>query len=420
MHDALFATERTLTISDLNHQVRERLETAFPLIWVQGEISNLSRAPSGHLYFTLKDNQAQARCVVWRNKAQLLGWLPENGQQVDVRALVTLYEPRGDYQLNVETLRRTGQGALFQRFLELKAKLEAEGLLDPAGKRPLPAFPRRIGIVTSPQAAALHDVLTTLRRRAPHVALSLYPTPVQGSDAAARIARALARAGQDKHDVLLLCRGGGSLEDLWAFNEEVVARALRASPIPVVCGIGHETDFTIAEFAADCRASTPTAAAEMASPERDVLRAGLDRLGQKLSAGALRRLMDDGQRLDHLAPRLIHPRKRLQQQNEALDRLHARLSSALTRRCTQQAHLLQHLGLRLGHAGKAALNPAARRLESLAASLRQLDPFAVLERGYAVVRSADGRIIRDAAELAPGQQIDLTLARGQRKATVTP
>jgi len=420
MHDALFATERTLTISDLNRQVRERLETTFPLTWVQGEISNLSRAPSGHLYFTLKDNQAQARCVVWRNKAQLLGWQPENGQQVDVRALVTLYEPRGDYQLNVETLRRTGQGALFQRFLELKAKLEAEGLFDPAGKRPLPAFVRRIGIITSPQAAALHDVLTTLRRRAPHVALSLYPTPVQGSDAAARIARALARAGQDKHDVLLLCRGGGSLEDLWAFNEEVVARALRASPVPVVCGIGHETDFTIAEFAADCRAPTPTAAAEMASPERDVLRAGLDRLSQRLSAGALRRLMDGGQRLDRLAAHLIHPRQHLQQQNEALDRLHARLSSALTRRCAQQAHLLQHLGLRLGHAGKAALNPVARRLESLAASLRQLDPFAVLERGYAVVRSADGRIIRDAAELAPGQQIDLTLARGQRKATVMP
>ncbi|OQA32464.1 MAG: Exodeoxyribonuclease 7 large subunit [Betaproteobacteria bacterium ADurb.Bin341] len=420
MHHALFATERTLTISDLNRLVRERLETTFPLIWVQGEISNLSRATSGHLYFTLKDDQAQARCVVWRNKAQLLGWLPENGQQVDVRALVTLYEPRGDYQLNVETVRRTGQGALFQRFLELKTRLEAEGLFDPAGKRPLPAFPRRIGIVTSPQAAALQDVLTTLRRRAPHIALSLYPTPVQGSDAAARIAQALARAGQDGNDLLLLCRGGGSLEDLWAFNEEAVARALRASPVPVVCGIGHETDFTIAEFAADQRAPTPTAAAEMASPERDALRAGLDHLDQRLSAAALRCLMNYGQRLDHLTARLIHPRQRLLQQNETLDRLHVRLSAALTQRCAQQAHLLQHLGLRLGHAGKTALNLPAKRLESLATSLRQLDPFAVLARGYAVVRSEDGQIIRDAAQLSPGQQIDLTLAHGRSKATVTP
>ncbi|MBS1197231.1 MAG: exodeoxyribonuclease large subunit [Proteobacteria bacterium] len=407
-----------LTVSDLNRQVREQLEGAFALTWVTGEISNLTLAASGHIYFALKDDGAQVRCVVWRNKAQILGWRPENGQRVDVRALVTLYEPRGDYQLNVETMRRTGQGELFRRFLELKAKLEGEGLFDPAEKRPLPAFPRRIGIITSPQAAALHDVLTTLQRRAPHVNLTLYPTPVQGDGAAASVAKALAIAGQDGNDLLILCRGGGSIEDLWAFNEEVVARALHASPIPVICGIGHETDFTIADFAADCRAPTPTAAAELASPERDALLARLDQLKKQLSAAALRRLMDAGQRLDWLAGRLVHPKDRLLRQQEALDRLQARMVAALIRQAEQRRHRLQSLALRLCHASQSVLTLPTRRLENLAASLKQLDPLAVLERGYAVVHSEDDNIVRDASVLSSGQGLRITLARGKIKATV--
>ena len=258
-----------LSVSDLNRLARETLEARFPLLWVAGEVSNLTRAPSGHLYFTLKDEAAQVRCTMWRNRAHLLPFQLAHGMRVEARALVTLYEARGDYQLNVETLRRAGQGNLAEAFQRLKEKLAAEGLFDPGRKRPLPAYPRGIGLVTSPQAAALHDVLVCLRRRAPHLPVVLYPAPVQGDSAAPRLMEALrqagARAGQDGIDLLLLVRGGGSLEDLWAFNDEALARAIAACPLPVVAGVGHETDFTIADFVADLRAATPTAAAELAT-----------------------------------------------------------------------------------------------------------------------------------------------------------
>ena len=300
-----------LSISSLNRLVRDCLESTFPLTWVAGEISNLTYAASGHVYFTLKDSSAQARCVMWRSRAQLLGWRLENGQQIEARALVSFYEPRGEFQLNVETVRRAGQGNLFERFLRLKEKLESEGLFAVDRKRPLPAFPRRIAIVSSLQAAALRDVLTTLHRRAPHLRISIFPTPVQGDGAGLKIADALAQAGASDCDVTILCRGGGSIEDLWAFNEECVARAIRASAIPVVAGVGHETDFTIADFAADRRAPTPTAAAELASPDRDALLGQLGRLGDQLRRRTARILFDYEQQLDWLAARLIHPSQRI-------------------------------------------------------------------------------------------------------------
>lgn len=432
-------SSEAISVSALNRRVREQLEGGFPLCWVAGEISNLTQAASGHVYFSLKDAGAQVRCTLWRGKAQLLGWRLENGQKVEARVLVTLYEPRGEFQLNVEAVRRAGQGDLHQRFLQLKAKLEAEGLFDPALRRPLPVFPRRIGIVTSPQAAALRDVLTTFRRRAPHVSLTLYPAPVQGEGAGERIASALAVAAGDGNDLVLLCRGGGSIEDLWAFNEEVVARAIRATAVPVVCGVGHETDFTIADFAADLRAPTPTAAAELAAPDRNALFERLDELGRHLAVRARRKLMDTSQQLDWLGCRLTHPAERIARKREDLSRLETRMFGAAMRRLDLQRHRL-HLGeqrlsaakprtsgqqqklnalaLRLAHAGEKAVAGSSARLHSAAASLRQLDPHAVLKRGYALARDKNGKIVRHAAQLLPGDAIQLAFGQGNARATV--
>ena len=428
-----------LSVSALNRRARELLESGFPLTWVAGEISNLTYAASGHVYFSLKDAGAQVRCTLWRSKAQLLGWRLENGQQVEIRALVSLYEARGEFQLSVEAVRRAGQGDLFQRFVQLKARLESEGLFAAASKRPLPAYPRRIGIVTSLQAAALRDVLNTFRRRAPHIALTLYPTPVQGEGAGERIAAALGIAADDGNDLVLLCRGGGSIEDLWAFNEECVARALRASPVPVICGVGHETDFTIADFAADVRAPTPTAAAELAAPERDALLDRLDRLGEQLRRRANRYLQDASQQVDWLAGRLRHPASRLADRRETLERLAEHLQKSFAQHLQSRHHRLQldgqrllaarpqtgsaaqalaTLGLRLTHAGRDRLKRSEHRLETLSAGLRQLDPHAVLGRGYAFARQADGKIVRDAAQLSPGEPLQLAFGRGHARTTV--
>ncbi|GHT93724.1 exodeoxyribonuclease 7 large subunit [Betaproteobacteria bacterium] len=390
------SAEAVLSVSELNRAVRGELEARFPLFWVAGEISSLTRAASGHLYFTLKDAHAQVRCAIWRNKAQLLGFRPENGQKVEARALVTLYEARGDYQLSVETLRLAGQGRLFERFLELKAKLEAEGLFRPELKRPLPAFVRRIAIVTSPQAAALQDVLATLARRAPHVALTLFPTPVQGEGAGQRIAAALAAASASDHDAILLCRGGGSMEDLWAFNEEVVARAIRAARWPVVSGVGHETDFSIADFVADLRAPTPTAAAEQICVDCQSWLDRLSHLYRRMSRHQGNRLAQWAQRLDHLAARLPSPARQLATRRERL--------AMLTRR--------------LHHAFAHTTALRRKRLESSAQALRQLDPQAVLARGYAIAFGADGKAVRDAAGLQAKDALRVTLARGSVSAEV--
>lgn len=428
-----------LSVSGLNRLVRQCLESSFPLAWVGGEISNLTYAASGHVYFSLKDAAAQVRCVMWRSRAQTLGWRLENGQKIEARALVSFYEPRGEFQLNVEAVRRAGQGDLYERFLRLKAQLEAEGLFAASGKRPLPAFPRHVAIVTSPQAAALRDVLTTLHRRSPHVAVSLFPTPVQGEGAGMRIAEALAAAGTAACDLILLCRGGGSIEDLWAFNEECVARAIRATAIPVIAGIGHETDFTIADFAADLRAPTPTAAAEMAAPERAALLAGLAALGAQLQRRGERALGERQQRLDWLATRLLHPAERLAQRRQQVAELQRRLQRAAAQRLESSRLLLlaaerrrqasrprpERLAERLAHQRQQMARQVAwqlsrqqMKLNALANGLKQLDPHAVLRRGYALVTDGDGRAVRDAAMLAPGNALKLSFARGSARATV--
>lgn len=429
-----------LSVSALNRLVRDCLESAFPLSWVGGEISNLTYAASGHVYFSLKDAGAQVRCVMWRSRAQTLGWRLENGQKIEARALVSFYEPRGEFQLSVETIRRAGQGDLFERFLQLKAQLENEGLFAVDRKRPLPDFPRRLAIVTSPQAAALRDVLTTLHRRSPQVAISLFPTPVQGEGAGLRIAAALAAAGRSDCDAVILCRGGGSLEDLWAFNEEAVARAIAACPLPVISGVGHETDFTIADFAADRRAPTPTAAAEMAAPERQRLLERLSQLQARLQRAGERRLGDQRQRLDWLASRLVDPAEQLARRHDHLTRLGDRLRRALLAGTTQHALRLAALARRADLAAprtalrQQAVDRLARRLQqasewqarqrqmklnALAAGLKQLDPQAVLARGYALVRGPDGRALRSSLTVNPGAGLKISLAAGSLAATVT-
>ncbi|MEO8145905.1 MAG: exodeoxyribonuclease VII large subunit, partial [Betaproteobacteria bacterium] len=318
-----------LSVSQLLRSARDMLERRFPLQWIAGEISNLRPAASGHLYFTLKDETAQVDCVMFKSRAGALDWEPADGQRVEARALVTLYEPRGRFQLNVEGMRRAGLGPLYERFLKLKDKLAREGLFAVEAKRPIPAHPQQIGVVTSLAAAALRDVLTTLRRRNPSIPVIVYPAPVQGEGAAAKLVEALAAANaRAECDVLLLVRGGGSIEDLWQFNEEVLARAIRASAIPIVAGVGHETDFTIADFAADARAPTPTAAAEMVSPSLEALRARIAETALRISRQTARTIEYAMQAVDALARRLVHPAERLRNSRQHLAHLAARLAAA--------------------------------------------------------------------------------------------
>jgi exodeoxyribonuclease VII large subunit len=387
-----------LSVSALLRSVRETLERRFPLAWIGGEISNFRPASSGHWYFTLKDESAQVDCVMFRSRTAALDWQPADGMRVEARALPTLYEPRGRFQLNVEHMRRAGLGPLYERFLRLKAKLEAEGLFDPAVKRDVPEHPRSIGVVTSRQAAALRDVLTTLHRRNPAIPVIVYPVPVQGEGAAARIAEMLGIANaRSECDVLLLVRGGGSIEDLWSFNEEAVARAIRASAIPVVVGVGHETDVTIADFAADRRAPTPTAAAEMVSPSRAELLARVAELAGRATREALRRIETAMQTVDALARRLVHPRERLRTSRQLLAQLAARLSFA-------SVHRVESLAAQLGQ---------------LKAALASLNPNAVLERGYSLTRNAQGEVVVDAARVKEGELLTTTLARGWIESEVT-
>ncbi len=410
------------------------------MLWVGGELSNFTLAKSGHAYFVLKDEHAQVRCVMFRQRAQQLQWQPRDGMQIEAQALVTLYEPRGDFQLNVETMRRAGLGALFEAFVKLREKLEKEGLFASESKRPLPRFPRTIGVITSREAAALQDVLTTLARRNSSVTVVVYPVKVQGEDAAERITAALEIAGRRREcDVLLLVRGGGSIEDLWAFNEEIVARALRACPIPVVTGIGHETDFTIADFAADQRAPTPTAAAELVSPERALLLDAVATLANRLVTNTRHDIEARMLHIDHLARRLVHPGVRLQAQGELLVQLRVRLGRAVARVIAERqwritvllqasrswlpnihelAAISGQLAARLHSATRAALERAASACERLSANLSHLGPMAVLERGYSVVRDASGQIVRRGANLSPGDLLDITFAEGGADARV--
>src|SRR6478672_3706958 len=320
-------------VSQLNRLARELLERHLPLMWVAGELSNFRRYDSGHCYFTLKDADAQVDCVMFRLKAQLLGWQPEDGMRVEVRACPTLFEARGKFQLTVEVMRRAGLGALYEAYARLKARLEHEGLFDATRKRALPRFPRSLGIITSPQAAALRDVLTTLKRRMPSLPVIIYPTPVQGEGAALRITRAVRLASaRAECDVLVLCRGGGSIEDLWAYNNEGLARAIADCAIPMVAGIGHETDFTIADFVADVRAPTPTAAAELVCPARSELLHRVEIVRGRIHRGVRHALESRMQYIDMLACRLIHPARQLENQLTGLERLRERLAAMWLRK----------------------------------------------------------------------------------------
>ncbi len=433
--------EEILSVSALNRLAREALESRFPLLWISGEISNLRRPASGHLYFALKDESAQVDCVMFRGRAQLLPFRLQDGMRVEARALVTLYEARGGFQLNVEALRHAGVGALFEAFARLRGKLEAEGLFAPQRRQPLPRFPHRIGVVTSLQAAALRDVLAALARRAPHLPVAIYPTLVQGEGAAAGIAEAIrTAASRNECDVLIVSRGGGSIEDLWAFNEEAVARAIDACPVPVGTGIGHETDTTIADLVADCRAATPTAAAELASAGYVEAQSELSRLAAALRTAMSRRLQERMQRVDLLARRLVHPGERLGRLRAETAHLATRLTAGLRQRTGASAVALQRLqarfalrrpdlrhaqrdldelGARLRTSAATGLSQRGSRLENLAASLAHLSPQAVLRRGYSLVRKADGSIVRASAQLAAVDALRLTFCEGEAEAQVT-
>jgi exodeoxyribonuclease VII large subunit len=428
-----------LTVSELNRLARLALERALPSCWVAGEISNLSRATSGHWYFTLKDAQAGVRCAMFRNRNQFVDWQPREGDKVELRAQPTLYEARGDYQLIVEALRRAGAGTLFEAFLKLKAKLEQEGLFAPERKRALPRFPQTIGVITSLQAAALRDVLTTLKRRWPAATVVIYPSPVQGAEAPAGLRAALRQAiTRAECEVLLLVRGGGSLEDLMAFNDEGLARAIAASPIPIVSGVGHETDFSIADFVADLRAPTPTAAAQLATPDRAEQVLHLDHLRRRQIQALRRYLEAQALRLDSLSRRLRHPAQRLAAQRQHLGHLGNRLRQARRAGLERARQRVERLGGRLAAAKpdpatlrvsvarlRAALartwkqHPDRNRLAVLTANLGHLNPRAVLERGYSITRDAQGRVVRDGSLLADGDRLDLVFARGEAVARVT-
>lgn len=431
---------RVLSVRELNFAAKQLIESGLPLLWVRGEISNFVCAASGHWYFSLKDEQAQVRCVMFRHKSQYMDWQPKSGAQVEVLALPSLYEARGEFQLTLEQMRPAGMGALYEAFEKLKKKLEVEGLFADSRKRALPAFPAQVGIVTSPQAAALRDVLTTLSRRMPSLPVVLYPTPVQGTGSAQKIADAIALANVRKEcDVIILCRGGGSIEDLWAFNEEVVARAIAASHIPVVCGVGHETDFTIADFVADQRAATPTAAAQAVAPERVELLQRLRQSEQRMTRATLRQLERAMQQLDYLQRRLVHPAQRAQQQLQHLGQLQQRLQSALTHTMQNQYWRWQTLQQRL-RAARPDLSPLsvrhneisrrlkeamqrtleryARRLDAAQQHLQHLDPQQVLARGYSMVRDERGAVVLDSAALTLGAALQVTFARGWAKVDV--
>jgi len=430
-----------LTVTQFNAIARQLIERNLPLLWIAGEISNFTRAPSGHCYFTLKDERAQVRCVMFRSRLQSVEFAPGNGMQVEVRAVPTLYEARGEFQLGVEVMRRAGLGALFEKFTRLKTKLEAEGLFASERKRLIPRFPTHIGVITSPAAAALRDVLTTLRRRMPSIPVVIYPTLVQGESAGTQIAAAIATAdARAECDVLILCRGGGSIEDLWAFNEELVARAMAVCRIPIVSGVGHETDFTIADFVADARAATPTGAAEFVSPNRLELYARARVLETRLSRALRGGIEQRIQRIDLLGRQLIHPGARIAHQLRHLGHLHKRLRSAWTRvkdaAIRPLARASYHLAAarpdlnrlrteqtqlrsRLVRSARQTLEREFALVARLEAHLHHLNPRQVLERGYAIVSTQDGGIVRTSAQLRVGDELRLDFAHGRADAKVS-
>jgi exodeoxyribonuclease VII large subunit len=428
-----------LTPSTLNRLVRDLLEDALPLVWIEGELSNVARPASGHLYFTLKDSAAQVRCAMFKPKSSWLRFKPVDGMQVLVRARVGLYEPRGEFQLVAEHMEPAGEGALQREFERLKAQLDAEGLFARERKRPLPRFARRIGVITSATGAAIRDVLSVLARRWPLADVEVLPVPVQGREAPPAIVNMLRKAAASgRYDVLLLTRGGGSLEDLWAFNDEKVARAIHASAVPVVSAVGHEIDFSIADFVSDLRAPTPSAAAELLVPDALALRRHLDQLQQRIVVIQERRLQARIQRIDHLLARLQsqRPQARLARDRERLLQLHRRLLSTRLSQFTQwtvrleRAHarlLAQHPKQRLVlwrhqlaqqamHLRRSIEHKLERErlsLQQIARTMHAVSPLATLERGYAILFDADGKVLRSAQNVAAGTPLRARLADGE-------
>jgi exodeoxyribonuclease VII large subunit len=388
-----------LTVGDLNRAIAASLEDRFDTVWVSGEISNFKAYDSGHWYFSLKDEEGQIRCVMFRGRNGQVGFMPQSGDLVEVSASLGMYVPRGDIQLTIQTLRRAGMGGLYEAFLKLKAKLAKEGLFDEERKRNIPTHPRSIGIITSPQAAALKDVLSTLARRAPHIPIVIYPTLVQGLDAPAGLIAALKAAEKENAvDVILLVRGGGSIEDLWAFNDEQLAYAIANSPIPVVSGVGHETDFTIADFVSDLRAPTPTSAAELAAPRKDQLLQELDAIKQALLQRINQRIEREAQTLDQLALRLGHALPNP-------DRMREQITS---------------WQLRLNQAWSVRIENWKRNQSHYQSQLEMLNPQRTLERGYAVILSKDNeklQAVRKPSELNTEQCYQVQLAEGQAEVT---
>lgn len=433
----------SLTVSELNRQVRQLIE-GLGRVWVEGEVSNLARPASGHVYFTLKDDAAQVRCCWFRQRQRGARIALRNGDRILVLGRVGLYEPRGEYQLVADTVEPAGEGELRRRFELLKKRLAAEGLFDRERKRPLPALPRRIGVITSPSGAAVRDVLTVLGRRFPAVPVVIYPAAVQGEAAVGELVSALARAAaRAECDVLIVGRGGGSLEDLWAFNEEAVARALAACPIPTVSAVGHEIDFTIADFVADLRAPTPSGAAELVVPDCEEWLRKCAACGTRLAVQMRRCLEKESQAVDWLARRLkqASPGARVRQQRMRLDALGRRLGGAMRHdfsrrgraadalvarlhrqspgtRVARAAQCLESLEPRLARAARLSLERASLRLRHAGRALSAVSPLATLERGYAIVTDADGRVLTDAGAVPVGAHVTARLARGRLRATV--
>jgi exodeoxyribonuclease VII large subunit len=413
---------RSWSVAALLLAASDALQARLGAVAVRGELSGFTRAASGHCYFTLKDGDGQAavlRCAMFRRAAVLVDFRPADGQQVELRGRIGVYEARGELQCVVESMQRLGSGSLYELFLRTRARLEAAGLFDAARKRSIAAHPRRIGVVTSLAAAALHDVLTAIARRAPHVKVIVYPAPVQGPEAPAQLARAIQRAGERAEvDTLIVCRGGGSLEDLWAFNDEQVVRAVAASPLPVVCGVGHETDVCLAELAADLRAPTPTAAAELATPHRADEVQRLARLQAVLSSAVQRRLDGHAQRLDRLALRLGRPARLVDRERARLLALAQRAEAAFVNAQRQRRWRLEPLRTRVQAAAARRLAGERERLAHLAVRLDAADPRRVLMRGYAWLADADGHAVTSARALQLGQRLSARWADGSAEVDV--
>ncbi|MDK4697895.1 exodeoxyribonuclease VII large subunit [Kingella negevensis] len=427
-------TPAALSVSELNAIAAELLKNQLSDLWIGGEISNLTRATSGHFYFSLKDSTAQVRCVLFKQAAARLAKPLCEGDHVEVRGKISLYQARGEFQITVNEVRQVGLGQLFERYERLKMQLQNEGLFAAERKKSLPENPKRIGVVTSLAAAALRDVLTTLRRRAPHIPVIVYPTPVQGAGSEHQIAQAIQAANERAEvDVQIVCRGGGSIEDLWAFNEEVVVRAIAACDLPIVSGVGHETDFTLSDFVADVRAPTPTGAAELVSPNREKMLALLARTRSRLHEYLLQRYQKSAQTLDFLAQRLQHPRDKCKQQQAQLAQLHAQLGFAMKQQLAQKKHAVVQSAAMLPNVRpnvaqlsqrvlgfQAALSVAQRnalaekhqRVLKQAELLEAMSPNAVLQRGFAIVRNTRGQVVHDAGDVKQGQKLNVMFAQG--------